>query len=90
MNRLRLQRLAPVVLTLALFVGWLGVGALHHHVDQPGCEICKALHGDVAQLGIRPSSPEPGAACERVSFVAVHEPAAAVLSPYQVRGPPLS
>jgi len=90
MNRIRLRRLAPVALTLALFVGWLGVSALHHHVDQPGCEICKILHGDVAQLSIPLASPEPGDLSERLIVVADTELAETVPPQHQVRGPPIS
>ena len=50
MTRFRLERSLPVVLTLALFLSWLGVSALHHHVDQPGCEICKAMHNGAADV----------------------------------------
>ena len=90
MNRIRLRGLLPTILTLALFLGWLGVGVVHHHADQPGCEICKLLHGDVAQLSIPTGNPEPGTAFERFSQDAIRKPASTDVHQYPVRGPPLS
>jgi hypothetical protein len=88
MNRLRLQRLVPVTLTLALFLGWLGVAALHHHVDQPGCEICKAMHNSAADVS-RPAQPSaPSLRPEPIATPESHTIAQRSIPLHASRAPP--
>lgn len=68
MNRLHFHRLAAVALTLALFLSWLGVSVVHHHVDQPGCEVCKAMHHGAADVSRPAHAGAPSLRAERVAL----------------------
>jgi hypothetical protein len=88
MIRARLQRSVPVVLTLALFLGWLGIGALHHHADQPGCEICKAMHNGAANLPRLADAQQPVLRAEPVAPPAAPAIASRSLPHHLGRAPP--
>jgi hypothetical protein len=90
MNRLALRRALPVALTLSLFLGWLVVGVVHHHADQPGCELCKALHNGVADLSAPTPAPAPILTHETVALAAAAARADGDLPLPRGRAPPLA
>jgi hypothetical protein len=87
MTRFRFARFA-VGLTLALFLGWLGVGALHHHADQPGCEICKAMHGGAADVPRPAGVHEPALRAETIAPTGTHPIVHRTLPLHSGRAPP--
>jgi hypothetical protein len=88
MTRFRLERLVPAVLTLALFLGWLGVSAVHHHVDQPGCEICKAMHNGAADVPRPAHAGAPGHRAEPIAFLESQPIAQRSIPLHPSRAPP--
>ena len=77
------------LLALVLFVGWVGMGAVHQHADDPTCQLCKMLHSGAASVGRAPDSPAPRGHYEPIALTAVERPAGPSLSATRVRGPPL-
>jgi hypothetical protein len=91
MRRLGFLRNAlPVALTLSLFLGWLVVGAVHHHADQPGCELCKALHNGVADASRPAPTVAPRITAERVALIPAVAPAERSSPHPRGRAPPLA
>ena len=70
MRRFALRRALPVALTLSLFLGWLVIGVVHHHADQPGCELCKAMHSGIADVSRPGGTPAPCLSRETISLPA--------------------
>jgi hypothetical protein len=90
MNRLKPRRPLAVVLTLALFVGWLALGVVHHHADQPGCELCKAMQYSTADLARPAGPPTPALTMEALVVVTVAAHAEQDLPFHRGRAPPLA
>lgn len=90
MRRLALRRALPVALTLSLFAAWLVVGVVHHHADQPGCELCKALHNGVADLSAPNPAPAPILTHETVALAAADARVDGDLPLPRGRAPPLA
>lgn len=90
MRRLALRRALPVALTLSLFLGWLVVGIVHHHADQPGCELCKAMHSGVADLSRPAVTMAPHRTHETISLSAPDALAERSLPQSRGRAPPLA
>jgi len=86
----RLARSLPVVLTLSLFLGWLVVGVAHHHADQPGCELCKAMHHGIAEVARPAAAPLPRLTHETIALTAVDRTPDPSLQIHQGRAPPLA
>lgn len=90
MSRFQPRHSLLIVLTLALFVGWLAVGAAHHHADQPGCELCKAMQYGAADLARPASPPTPAPTAESVALAAEDSHAEQDLPLHRGRAPPLA
>lgn len=90
MRRALLHRALPVALTLSLFLGWLVVGIVHHHADQPGCELCKALHNGVAHVSGPAAAPGPRLTREAVALSLPDALAEGTLPLPRGRAPPLA
>jgi hypothetical protein len=90
MIRFKPRHPLAIVLTLALFVGWLALGALHHHADQPGCELCKAMQYGAADLACPAGPSTPALTAEPIALVAEHSPAEQNLPLHRGRAPPLA
>ena len=89
-RRTRIRGALPVALTLSLFLGWLVVGAVHHHADQPGCELCKALHNGVADAARPAPTAAPRITSERIPLIAANAPAERCSPQARGRAPPLA
>lgn len=89
MSRSRAALRLPVVLALALFLAWLGVGMAHQHAEDPTCQICKLLHSGAADVGRTASAPAPGTSYERVALTADLAPADHALPLPRGRSPPV-
>lgn len=79
-----------VVLALTLFTAWVGAGAVHQHVEDPTCQLCKLLHSGAADVGRPPANPAPAVTAERIAILPAERPADQCLPLPKVRGPPLS
>jgi len=90
MSFFRPRLFLPAFLALALFLGWLGVGAAHHHVDQPGCEICKAMHHDAADLPRPAGVPAPRLNRDAIAAASLDHAADRDLLLQRGRAPPRS
>jgi len=90
MSRLKPSRQLSILLTLALFVGWLALGAVHHHADQPGCELCKAMQYSAADLASPAGPPTPALTAESIALVADDSHAEQDLPHHRGRAPPLA
>lgn len=66
MRALPLRQALPILLTLAMFLGWTVAGIAHHHADQPGCELCKAMHQGLADVPRPAGAPVPGLTQESI------------------------
>ncbi len=90
MSRFQPRRSLPIVLALALFVGWLSLGAAHHHADMPGCELCKVMQYGAADLARPAGPPTPALTPESVALMAEGSPAEQNLPLHRGRAPPLA
>lgn len=90
MNLLRSSLSRFALLALLLFVGWVGMGAVHQHADDPTCQLCKLLHSGAAGAGRPPDSPAPSERYEQISLTNSAHPAGPHLSAARVRGPPVA
>jgi hypothetical protein len=84
-----IPRWAPLLL-LALFVAWVGVGSLHHHADNPTCQICKLVHSGSAELQRPVAIPTPTSSGERVALVFTAGHTDRPSHPPLGRGPPVA
>ncbi len=69
MSRLRTLRGFTALLALLFFAGYVGAGWLHAHPADPGCQICKDLHANQADV-----APATGTRATLVSLGAVALP----------------
>lgn len=88
MSRRLRDRVVPILLTLALFLGWTVTGVVHHHADQPGCELCKAMSNGAADLARPSGAPLPALTRESVAAIAANPLADRPLPHQRGRAPP--
>lgn len=78
------------VLALGLFVAWLGAGVLHHHDPAPNCQLCKVVHGGIADLTRLSDTPTPTLRYERFSPKPTDSPTERLAAIPRGRAPPTS
>ena len=81
---------ALAVLALGLLMAWLGAGVLHHHDPAPNCQLCKVVHGGVADLTRASEAPAPTLRPERLSPTTTHFPTERLAAIPRGRAPPTS
>ena len=79
-----------MALTISLFLGWIVIGVVHHHLNQPDCEVCKALHHGIADVARTAPTPAPKLAHEPVIVAVAGLRAERTLPRPRGRAPPRS